>query len=413
MSFTRSAEDVAAVYELAAAPLPEARRDRFVLDVVPLFETGEDLSATPDVLEGIIAQPEARRGSPETGRRMEIMLGYSDSAKHLGPTSATLRCTTPRTRSPLGQPARRHADPVPRPGRLARPRRRPAEPGVLAQAPGSVAGRFKVTEQGEVIFARYGAPGDRPRGTSSRLPTPSCSPRPRGGGPGPEAAARFAGLATVLDVAAQQRLPRPGGGRRFLRLVRAGHPLEEIAELRLGSRPAAAACPRRLLEDLRAIPWVFAWTQTRVNLPGWYGLGSGLEAAAGDLTAASRAYRIVAAVRRSARQRRDEPGQDRPGHRRTATWRSAAGRDLTGQVLAEYARTRAPGPGGDRAHSAARKPPGPLPRGALRNPYVDALSHLQLRALRAPREGTKDDTEMRRLLQITVNGVAAGLQNTG
>jgi phosphoenolpyruvate carboxylase len=156
VSFTQSVEDVAAVYELARAALGERE---IVLDVVPLFETGDDLQNSVDVLEAVIALPEVRRRLSATGRRFEVMLGYSDSAKDVGPVSATLALYQAQDR--LTSWASKHALRLTmfhgRGGALGRGGG-PVNRAVLAQAPGSVAGRFKVTEQGEVVFARYGNP---------------------------------------------------------------------------------------------------------------------------------------------------------------------------------------------------------------------------------------------------------------
>ncbi len=155
VSFTRSAADVAAVYELAAHALPAGRTP--VLDVIPLFETGADLEAAPRVLDGMRELPDVQRRLNQSGRRLEVMLGYSDSAKDVGPVSATLRLYDAQAHLASWAEANDvkltlfHG----RGGSLGRGGG-PANRALLAQAPGSVDGRFKVTEQGEVIFARYG-----------------------------------------------------------------------------------------------------------------------------------------------------------------------------------------------------------------------------------------------------------------
>ena len=156
----------------------------------------------------------------------------------------------------------------------------PTGRAVLAQAPGSVADRFKVTEQGEVIFARYGraviaqaAPGAGDVGRAAGV----------GAGPHREhrrASLRFRAVADEIDDAARRAfralVESDGFAEWFARIS----PLEEIGGLRIGSRPARRGLSRSAasLDDLRAIPWVFAWSQTRINLPGWFGLGSGLAA---------------------------------------------------------------------------------------------------------------------------------------
>ena len=169
------------------------------------------------------------------------------------------------------------------------------------------------------------------------------------------------------------------------------------------------------LDELRAIPWVFSWAQTRVNLPGWFGLGSGLAAAAdgpGGLAAVQAAYEawpLLAVLLDNAEMSLAKT--DREIARR---YLDLGGRpDLSAAVLAEYDLTRrlvleVTGHG----RLLANRPV--LSRAvALRDPYVDALSHLQLRALAALRAGAPEQDRLERLLLLTVNGVAAGLQNTG
>jgi phosphoenolpyruvate carboxylase len=409
VSFTRSVDDVAAVYELARHALDDRE---LVLDVVPLFETGEDLARYIEVLDGVIAMPDTRRRLSATGRRLEVMLGYSDSAKDVGPVSATLALYDAQAR--LAAWASRHAIRLTlfhgRGGALGRGGG-PANRAVLAQAPGSVAGRFKVTEQGEVIFARYGDPVIARRHieqvTAAVLlaSTPAVEDRAR------EAADEFADVAAVLDKTAREAyhdLVRADG---FQEWFEHATPLDEIGALRLGSRPVRRGVALSLLDDLRAIPWVFSWAQTRVNLPGWYGLGTGL-AAVGDLPLLRRAYEswpLFTVMLENA-----EMSLAKTDRRIARRYLELGGRpDLTEKVLDEHALTTSQVLA-VTGHTRLLEDRRVLGRAvALRNPYVDALSHLQVRAFRALRAGTADDAGMRRLLQITVNGIAAGLQNTG
>ncbi|GII75481.1 phosphoenolpyruvate carboxylase [Sphaerisporangium rufum] len=429
VSFTRSAGDIAAVYELAR----HAAGSRApVLDVVPLFESGEDLANSADVLTGMLGIPAVQERLAAGGRRMEVMLGYSDSAKELGPAAATLKLYDAQAELAgwaLANDVRLtlfHG----RGGALGRGGG-PANRAVLAQAPGSVAGRFKVTEQGEVIFARYGHPAIAHRHieqvTSAVLlaSTPSVEARTA------EAAARYRLLAERVAAASERAyrsLTEAPGFPEWFGLV---SPLEEIGSLRLGSRPArrGLGAPRSL-DDLRAIPWVFAWAQTRVNLPGWYGLGSGLLAATrtggqepengtepgpglAELRQAYREWPLFASLLDNA-----EMSLAKTDRQIAARYLALGGRpDFADQVLAEYDLTR-------RlvlevtGHSRLLESRRVLSRAVqLRDPYVDALSHLQLRALsalRAEGELAADERErLETLLLLSVNGVAAGLQNTG
>jgi phosphoenolpyruvate carboxylase len=422
VSFTTSAADVASVHELAAFACPDKRP---VLDVVPLFESGDDLEHAVAVLDNMIALEPVARRLAETGRRLEVMLGYSDSAKELGTVSATLRLFDVQLRL-VRWAAENDIRLVlfhGRGGALGRGGG-PAGRAVLAQAPGSVGGRFKVTEQGEVIFARYGDPviGQRhlEQVTSAVLLATAAAPVPPRDSdpPGAFGAVAFDAAARALEAGAltayRSLVTADGFAEWFARLS----PLAEIGGMRLGSRPArrGLAAPAGLA-DLRAIPWVFAWAQTRVNLPGWYGLGSGLAAAIdgpGGLAAVQAAYRdwpLLAVLLDNA-----EMSLAKTNRRIAARYLALGGSDeLAKQVLAEYDLTRRlvlDVTGHDRL--LAGRPV--LSRAvALRDPYVDALSHLQLRALAEIRASgdSGERAALGRFLLLTVNGVAAGLQNTG
>ncbi|HEX3715477.1 MAG TPA: phosphoenolpyruvate carboxylase, partial [Trebonia sp.] len=436
ISFTTSAQDIAAVYELAGYAFPDG--DGPVLDVVPLFESGEDLANAPSVLTGMLSIPAVAERLAADGRHLEVMLGYSDSAKELGPASATLRLFD--AQAELAAWSQRHDVKLTlfhgRGGAIGRGGG-PAGRAVLAQAPGSVDGRLKVTEQGEVIFARYGRPAIGLRHleqvTSAVLLASSPSVGERNG----TAAATFQELAGAIDEAARKAFRALVEADGFAEWFATVSPLEEIGGLRIGSRPSRrghGGGPLGL-EDLRAIPWVFAWAQTRLNLPGWYGLGSGLAAAAwtgipaGDsdgelpaegLTLLRRAYRewpLLAALLDNA-----EMSLAKTDREIAARYLALGDRpDLTERVLAEYDLTRRlvlAVTGHDRL--VADRPV--LSRAiVLRDPYVDALSYLQLRALAAVRSdeaglkeaGPAERDTLDRLLLLTVSGIAAGLQNTG
>ena len=427
ISFTTSAPDIAAVYELAGYAFPDG--DGPVLDVVPLFESGEDLANAPSVLTGMVSIPAVITRLAETGRQLEVMLGYSDSAKELGPASATLRLFD--AQAELAAWAAEHDVKLTlfhgRGGAIGRGGG-PAGRAVLAQAPGSVDGRFKVTEQGEVIFARYGQPAIGLRHleqvTSAVLlaSSPSVADRNRA------AAVAFKELATAIDDAAKGAFRALVEADGFAEWFATVSPLDQIGGLRIGSRPARrghGGGPLGL-EDLRAIPWVFAWAQTRLNLPGWYGLGSGLAAAAAwaensagtsadGITALRSAYRewpLLATLLDNA-----EMSLAKTDREIAARYLALGNRpDLTERVLTEYDLTRRLVLAvTEHDRLVANRPV--LSRAiVLRDPYVDALSYLQLRALsalRAEEAAPEERPALNRTLLLTVSGVAAGLQNTG
>jgi phosphoenolpyruvate carboxylase len=401
-----------------------------VLDVVPLFESAADLANAPDVLTGMLALPPVAARLAATGRQLEAMLGYSDSAKELGPASATLRLFDAQARLAEWAAARGvrltlfHG----RGGALGRGGG-PAGRAVLAQAPGSVNGSFKVTEQGEVIFARYGQQAIAKRHLEQVSSAVLLASSARVAERTAAAAATYRDIADRIDQAARAAFRRLVEEEGFADWFARISPLGEIGGLRIGSRPAKRGLnpgtgPGTVatmdLNDLRAIPWVFAWSQTRMNLPGWFGLGSGLAAIASDPDGADvlrRAYHewpLFGVLLDNA-----EMSLAKTDRLIGARYLALGGRDdLTALVLAEYDLTRRlvlTVTGHDRLladrHVLSRAV-------ALRDPYVDALSFLQLRALRALRglvPDTQDDERERleRLLLLTVNGVAAGLQNTG
>lgn len=416
ISFSQATDHLVAVRALARL----AVGDRPLrLDVIPLFETGEDLRGATGVLQGWIGLPSTTAWLAEHGRTVEIMLGYSDSAKDVGPASATL--TLYDTEVGLVEWAERNDVRLTlfhgRGGSLGRGGG-PVHRAILAQPPGSVDGRFKVTEQGEVIFARYAdmtiAQRHLERLTAAVLLAGGEEAQART----TSAAERFAALGAIVERASREEyrglVEMPG----FADVVASASPLEELGELRLGSRPArrSGATSGRDLSDFRAIPWVFAWAQTRANVPGWYGLGRGL-AAVGDveqLRAAYREWPLFATLIDVA-----EMSLAKTDRLLAQEFLALGGRqDITDRVLAEYDRTREQVLAVlDQSEMLERKD---QLRTALllRAPYIDALSHLQLRALRVLRSGTGAlDDDLRaawsRVLLLTVNGAAAGLQNTG
>ncbi|WP_125131581.1 phosphoenolpyruvate carboxylase [Microbacterium sp. 10M-3C3] len=414
VSFTQSAEDLANVHRLARHAVgPDGTPP--VLDVVPLFETFADLRAAPGIMAEIVDHPEFASRLEVTGRRLEVMLGYSDSSKDVGPVAANLALY--EAQAEIAEWARRERIELTlfhgRGGALGRGGG-PANSAILAQPPHSVDGRFKLTEQGEVIFARYGDPAiamrhiDQVAAAILMASAASIEERNRA------AAERYAEVAATMDAASRDRffslVKAPGFAPWFARVT----PMEELGHLALGSRPARRGLSVESLADLRAIPWVFAWTQARINLAGWFGLGTALEAV-GDEEKLRAAYREWPLLRTLV----DNVAMSlAKADARIARRYLALGDrdDLADLVMSEMELTRSwviRVTGGEELLST--KPV--LQRAVkMRSPYVDALSLLQLRALRALRDADADapaDPEHERLLLLSVSGVAAGLQNTG
>ncbi|MFV0374760.1 phosphoenolpyruvate carboxylase [Microbacterium sp.] len=413
VSFTQSADDLVAVHRLARHAVgPHGAPP--VLDVIPLFETFADLQAAPGILAEVVGHPEFARRLQETENRLEVMLGYSDSSKDVGPVAANLALYDAQDR--IARWAHEHGIELTlfhgRGGALGRGGG-PANTAILAQPPHSVDGRFKLTEQGEVIFARYAEPAiamrhiDQVAAAALTASAPSIENRNR------QAAERYAAVAETMDRASRERFAELVSADGFAPWFATVTPLEEIGLLALGSRPARRGLTVESLEDLRAIPWVFAWSQARINLAGWFGLGTALEAV-GDQELLREAYRgwpLLQTMIDNVAMSLAKADSRIARHYLTLGDRD----DLAALVMAEMMLTRewiiritggtALLDGKPVLQRAVR----------LRSPYVDALSLLQLRALRILRadEPAADTSPWQRLLLLSVSGVSAGLQNTG
>ncbi len=413
VSFTQAPEHLAAVYELAEHAFAGAD-DKPVVDAIPLFETFADLEASVDILESMLNLPQVQKRLAENGRRVEVMLGYSDSSKDVGPVSATLALHDAQRRIALW--AERHDITLTlfhgRGGALGRGGG-PANRAVLAQPPGSVDGRFKLTEQGEVILARYGDPTIASRHIEQVAAATLLASAPSTEKRNAEATDRYRDLAVALDASSRRRfheLVRADGFPQWFAQVT---PLEEVGLLPIGSRPARRGLSVSSLDDLRAIPWVFSWSQARINLAGWYGLGTAL-AEFGDLELLREAHRewpLFATLLDNV-----EMSLAKTDARIAERYLALGDRDdLATAVLEELrlTRERVLAVTGNAWPLSGRRVLGRAVQ--LRSPYVDALSLLQVRALRGLRAGAEGVTkdELQHLLLLTVNGVAAGLQNTG
>ena len=432
VSFTASATDITDVLELARHALAATEGDGDahpppVLDLVPLFESSEPLQAAGTILGTLLDDPAYRAGLAARGDRQEVMLGYSDSNKESGFLSAAWLLH--QAQSALVEAAKARGVTLTlfhgRGGALGRGGG-PTNRAILGQAPGSVDARLKLTEQGEVIAANYADPTiarrhlEQMTGAILQASAPEHNARLE--------RALAVGAPIVDELAATSRAAYralvhddPG----FASFFRDITPIRELSDLRLGSRPAARG--RRdeapTIDSLRAIPWTFAWSQARINLPGWYGLGHALEAyraAHGEdgmdaLARLVREWPFLSSLFDNAEMSLAKA--DMGVARLYAALATGDGDDRRWDAIeTEYRRTVALlGRITGRERLLDGSPV--LQRSvALRNPYVDSLSELQVRLLARLRTMPADDPERERVLrlvQLTVNGVAAGLQSTG
>jgi phosphoenolpyruvate carboxylase len=277
LSMTTSVEDILAVYWLMAAFRAGDASAAAQPAVTPLFETIEDLRNAGRILSGLLAEAPVRAILKEQGDRLEVMLGYSDSNKDGGYLASAWELYVAqqeivRTAEAAGVTVRFFHG---RGGSVSRGGA-PTGRAIAAQPPGTICGQMRLTEQGEVISSKYGHRGAARHQlellSASVLTHTLKSPLEAE----PDAAGHFAEslswLARTSQAAYTQLLHEPG----FLDYFRAASPIDELPLLQIGSRPAKRF-GQATLEDLRAIPWVFAWTQNRHLITGWYGLGSALE----------------------------------------------------------------------------------------------------------------------------------------
>jgi phosphoenolpyruvate carboxylase len=391
------------------------------LQVVPLFETIEDLRGCGAILTELLSLPVYRRQLEAWGGLQQVMLGYSDSNKDGG--FVTSNWELYRAQRELADVSRREGVRLllfhGRGGAVGRGGG-PTNRAILGQPRGSLAAGIRITEQGEVAFARYGHTGIAHRHLEQTI-NAVLRAGLRDTAP-PEPALEWVQTMDALSEA---------GFRAYRALVydqpdfvsyfRQATPIDQVADLRIGSRPAKRKDGERI-EDLRAIPWVFSWTQSRHGLPGWYGLGAALAEVLRDPVAGER----VRAMHRDWPFFRSliDNAQMGLGRSDLAVARLYAGlvsppelRDrVFGAVLDEWDRAER----GILSVTATREvlEDAPVLRRSirLRNPYVDPMSLVQVTTLRRLRAMPEDDPArepVRDLVALSVNGIAAGLQNTG
>ncbi len=426
ISMARSAEDLLRVLLLGReAGLVDLAADppRSSLDVVPLFETLGDLVGAPATFRALISDPVYRRQLAARGQAQEVMLGYSDSAKDAGVLPAAWALY--RTQEELAALAREAGIALTlfhgQGGTVGRGGGSPVYRALTALPPGTLSGSIKITEQGEVISQKYGLQPIVERSLevlATGTLISMLSDWREGVDPGEEDRFRAA-LDQLCAIALPVFRRTVHEDSRLFRLFLEATPVNELAHVHYGSRPAFRAGRAGTMAGIRAIPWVFGWTQVRFMLPGWLGVGSALE---GFMK---------------------EPGGLALLRRMSSAWPFFD--DLLGKiemvcakVELDLARTYVRELGGDLALYAELEAEfqrtvqallairqttrlledQPVLRGTIaeRNPYVDPLTLLQivlLRKSRARGEGDPARATIAQILGTTLNGVAQGMRNTG
>jgi phosphoenolpyruvate carboxylase len=418
ISMAQGADDVLAVLLLARwAGLGE--RGHVPLDIAPLFETVGDLEEAASIMHSLFGEPYYGAHLAERDMQQMVMIGYSDSNKDAGIGAS--RWALRRAQAGLVATAGRSGVDLTffhgRGGSVSRGGGRITS-AILSAPAGSVRGRYRMTEQGEAINAKYGLRGIAMRTleqTVSAVALATALPQ------APDA--REAGWTSIMnDIARDSRVAYRAlvyDDRRFVEYFRAATPIDVIERMEISSRPASrlrADEPSGVIERLRAIPWVFAWTQSRHLLPGWYGIGSALEDAterygAAALGEMAREWPFLRAL-----------VDDVEMVLATADLAIAAGyARLAGELGAyyfpiireEFDRTVANVLALKHENALLDSDPVLQRSIMLRNPYVDPMSLLQIDLLARWRaEGRRNDEVFRALL-ASVRGIAQGLQSTG
>jgi phosphoenolpyruvate carboxylase len=390
-----------------------------LLDIVPLFETVEELHGADRILGELLASPAYRAALRARRNRQQVMLGYSDSNKDGGYLAATWRIY--RAQQALGTSAARAGIELivfhGRGGAVGRGGG-PMGRAILARPPEARSTTLKVTEQGEVVFERYGHPAIAERHIEQMTHAMLLSLL----GPveEPPAAAWTEAVERLAErsrEAYQALVMRPATLSFFCQAT----PFPELGGLNLASRPVMRGDDRGelQLDQLRAIPWVFSWTQARVNLPGWFGIGTALAEAidAGGLEPLREMYRDWRFFAMALDNAQLSLGTaDMATARRYAAL--ADDPSTFEAIAAEYERSVAAVLAVTGQRVLLERAPVLSASIKLRNPYVDALHLAQLALLRRFRAlpETAPEAERTALLDAihhSINGIAAGLQTTG
>ena len=415
ISMAQGPDDALAVLLLARAGGFVAADGSVPLDIAPLFETVDDLTAGPEVLRALSADPTYAAHLAARGRRQVVMLGYSDSNKDGG--IAASRVALDRAQERLVGVAQELGFALTlfhgRGGSISRGGSKPRA-GILAAPPGALQGHARATEQGEIVGDKFGL-----RGIASRtleVTLGALLERAAGGDSARPATDAQRAIADTLSRASRARYRAlVHDDPDFPALFQGMTPIDVIERLQIGSRPARRRAMRGV-QDLRAIPWVFAWTQSRAVLPGWFGVGTGLEAAVAEhgleqVRAAARDWPFLATFLADVEMVLAKSDLDIAA--RYAGLAGEVGARLFPALREEHARCVEVVLRLGEAEELLERDPTLQRSIRLRNPYIDPMSFVQIDFLARWREGGRQDQALERVLAQTVRGIARGLRNTG
>jgi phosphoenolpyruvate carboxylase len=412
ISMTHAASDVLTVLILA-----KWAGCKSIPQITPLFESVPDLKDAPRILESLFTSEIYREHLKARDHEQMVMIGYSDSNKDGGYLMANWSLY--EAQEEITRVAQKHNVKLTifhgRGGTIARGGG-PANSAIRAQPAGSINGRFRLTEQGEIIALRYSNPGLAHRHleqiasavilASAPLPHQPISKNWRAAMPQMSAVAQRAYRTLVYET--------PG----FIEFWQSATPLDQIKYLQIGSRPSSRL-QSGAVNQIRAIPWVFSWMQSRFNLPGWYGLGSGLTAISDqsllhEMYAGWPFFKTLLINTEMSLLKADMEISalyvDLVPDKKLAN-------EIFSSIRAEYDRTREAVLSISGHSTLLELEPATRHAVQLRNPYVDPLNYIQvetLRRLRAlPNQDSAEAESLHEVMAITINGIASGLRNTG
>jgi phosphoenolpyruvate carboxylase len=400
------------------ASLCEAGGAEAQLRIVPLLEAGATLASGRETIAALMEMPVYRTALSAVGDEQEVMIGYSDSNKDVGYLASAWAAYTAQVQiadvlhrygvGPLFFHGRGGAV-----GRGGGPTNR----AIRALPPGTVDARLKMTEQGEVLTAKYAVPEIAHRELELAISATLETGRP-GNARRRTDSVRFHSLMQEMAAESERKYRAVVSDDDFVAFFEAVTPVAEISQLRLGSRPARRTQTSGI-DELRAIPWVFSWTQSRILLPGWLGLGTALRGARErhgleHLRTMRDEWPFFAGLLSNA-EMACAKADLQIARRYAALWDEVEPRDriwsdLESELELTIAELVAIG-GGQRLLDSEPVLQASIDR---RNPAVDPLSFVQVELTRRLRAASEDGSEqLRRVSQLTINGIASGLRNTG
>lgn len=390
------------------------------LNLIPLFETINDLRRGPTIVDELLSIPEYRALLASRGNVQEVMLGYSDSNKDGG--FVTANWALYQAEMGLVKTCDRHGVRLRlfhgRGGSVGRGGG-PSYQAILAQPRGAVNGQIRITEQGEVIWSKYANPeiGRRNLETLMAATVEATLLDHEGiGANAPEYYDIMERLSTHAYAAYRELVYETPGFTQFFRETT---PISEIADLNIGSRPTSRK-PSGRIEDLRAIPWVFSWSLARIMLPGWYGFGSAIDAyvaETGDkmltkLKEMHQRWPFLQALLSNMDMLLAKSDMGIASRYAALVHDEDLRQRIFGAINAEWHRSVHYLLAITGHQELLAKNPSLARSFRNRSPYIDPLNHLQVTLLRRLRAGDTDEAVKRGIL-LTINGIAAGLRNSG